>query len=187
MKTRQILYITLSFLAVSIDICPYAVAASTLQLTQTAQTDQEISGIDSDSGVSFRSSLLPGDHVIVDIYVGTKRIHEEIDYGRKALRLRTVSQGSETPIALSVQDILAIQQLRVSIHSLQTKIHMAARHGDALARLINLMAVAPAGHVIDITGGLSGGSFTSICPQIAGPGEATYATFNTFNKTGNVL
>lgn len=115
MKTRRILYATLSLLAVNIGICPYVVAASTLQLTQTSH---EISGKDSESGVAFRASLLPGDHVIIDLYIGTKRIHAEIDYGHNALRIRSVSQANETPIALSVQDILALQKLRVSLFSL---------------------------------------------------------------------
>jgi hypothetical protein len=112
MKTHRILYATLSFLAVNICICSYVVAASTLQLTQT---DHEISGTDSESCVAFRSSLLPGDHVIVDLYIGTKRIHADIDYGRHRTRVRAVSQATETPIALSVQDILAFQKLRGSL------------------------------------------------------------------------
>ena len=168
MKTRRILYAALSFLAVNIGVCPYVVAATTLQLTQTSQ---EISGTDSESGVAFRASLLASDHVIVDLYIGKKRIHEEIDYTRNKVRLRIVSQANETPTTLSVQDILAFQQLRVSLTS---KINKAARHGDALTRLINLMASAPAGHVFDITSGPSGGSFTSICPQIGKIREATY-------------
>jgi len=171
MKLRQILYATLSFLAVNIGVCPNVAAASTLQMTETSQ---EINGTDSDSGVAFRASLLPGDHVIVDLYIGTKRIHLEIDYTRHTNRLRAVSQADETPVALSVQDILAFQKLRDSHYSPPPTIHTSARLRDALGSLINLMADAPAGHVIDITSGLFGGSYTSICPQIGGPGEATY-------------
>ena len=189
MKTRQILYITLSFLAVNIAICPNVGAASTLQLTQT---DQEISGTDSESGVAFRASLLPGDHVIVDLYVGTKRIHEEIDHARGTIRLRTVSQSNETPIALSVQDILAVQKVRVSLFSQPPKILTAGRLGEALATLMRLMAHAPAGHVIDLNSGPSRMSFTSICPQIGGHGLATYTLgilgkIDQFNKTGRLL
>jgi len=169
MKTRRLLYATLSFLAVNIGICPNVGAASTLQLTQTPH---EISGTDSESGVAFRSSLLPGDHVIIDLYIGTKRIHEEVDHARQTFRLSTASQGNETPVALSVQDILAIQS--VSLFSLPPKIHTAGRHGDALGRLLNLISDAPAGAVIDITSGPSRMSFTSICPQIGGLGLATY-------------
>jgi len=130
MKLRQILYATLSFLAVNIGICPYVVAATTLQLTQTSQ---EISGTDSESGVAFHSSLLASDHVIVDLYIGTKRIHEEIDYGRHTLRIRSVSQGTETPIALSVQDIRAFQKLGVSLFSLPPKSNRRADTGMRLA------------------------------------------------------
>jgi hypothetical protein len=182
MKLRQILYATLSFLAVNIGICPYVVAATTLQLTQTSQ---EISGTDSESGVAFHSSLLASDHVIVDLYIGTKRIHEEIDYGRHTLRIRSVSQGTETPIALSVQDIRAFQKLGVSLFSLPPKIQPAGRHGDALGRLLNLMASTPPGYVFDYFSKISSDSFTSICPQIGGPGVATY-TLGTSGKTQHI-
>jgi hypothetical protein len=151
MKIRRILYATQSFLAANIGICSYVVAASTIQLTQT---DQEISGTDSETGVAFRSSLLPGDHVIVDFYIGTKRIHADIDYARHRDRLRTVSQGSEIPVALSVQDILAFQKLRDSLPPIIT----SARHADALTSLINLMADAPPGIVFDFTSGPFGGT-----------------------------
>ena len=137
MKTRQILYITLSFLAVNIGICPYVVAASTLQMTETSQ---EISGTDSDSGVAFRASLLASDHVIIDLYIGSKRIHADIDYARDRTRVRAVSQASETPVALSVQDILAFQKLRGSQFPPPPKIQTSDRLWDALGSLINLMA-----------------------------------------------
>jgi hypothetical protein len=173
MKTRRILYATLSILAINIGICPHVVAASTLQMTETSQ---EISGTDSDSGIAFRASLLPGDHVIVDLYIGTKRIHEEVDYTHKTVRLRTASQGNETPVALSVQDILAVQKLRGSQIPPPPKIQTSHRLRDALGRLLNLISDAPPGAVIDFNNGPSRMSFTPICPQIGGPGEATYTT-----------
>jgi hypothetical protein len=182
MKIRRILYATLSFLATNIGICSYVVAASTLQLTQTSQ---EINGTDSESGVAFRSSLLPGDHVIVDLFIGTKRIHADIDYVRHTLILRTVSQANETPVALSVQDILAFQKLRRSLLSLPSKIDPSARHAEALGTLITLMADAPAGAVLDLTTKISSESYTNICPQIGGPGVATY-TLGIFGKTQHI-
>jgi hypothetical protein len=90
-----------------------------------------------------------------------------------------------TPVALSVQDILAVQKLRVSLFSLPPKIHTAGRHGDALGRLLNLISDAPADAVIDFTSGPSRMSFTSICPQIGGPGVATY-TLGTSGKTQHI-
>jgi len=182
MTTCRILYATLSFLAVNIGICPYVVAASTLQMTETSQ---EISGTDSDSGVSFRASLLVGGHVIVDLYIGSKRIHEEVDYTRQAFKVRVVSQATETPVALSVQDILAVQKLRDSRFSPPPKTHTSNTSGrlrDTLGRLLNLISDAPPGAVIDITTGPSLLSYTSICPQIGGPGLATY-TLGTSGET----
>ena len=99
--------------------------------------------------MAFRSSLLPGDHVIVDLYIGTKRIHEEVDYARQTVRLST-SQANKTRVALSVQEILAVQKLRVSLFSQPPKIHTSARHGDTLVRFLNLISAASDGYVIDI-------------------------------------
>ena len=135
--------------------------------------------------MAFRASLLAGDHVIVDLFIGTKRIHEEVDYTRQALRIRSVSQGTEIRIALSVQDILAVQKLRDSRFSPPPQTptsHTSGRLRDTLGRLLNLISDAPPGYVFDVTSGPSLMSFTSICPQIGGPGLATY-TLGTSGKT----
>ncbi len=95
MKMRQLLYVTLSFLAVNICLGSYIVAASTFELKETSQ---EISGTDGESGVAFHASLVASGHVVIDAYFGTKRFHADIDYTRNSLTIRSVSRAYGTPV-----------------------------------------------------------------------------------------
>ncbi|MGH6838995.1 MAG: hypothetical protein ACREDT_09350 [Methylocella sp.] len=178
MKIRQILYVTLSFLAVNVGLGLYVAAAGTLELKETSQ---EITGKDSESGVAFHASRLAGDRVVTDLYFGAKRIHADIDYAHHIHIIRSVYQASGLPATLSRQDILACRKLGVS---LTPKINSYSRHGDALTSLLNLISSTPPGFAFDIRSGpLTNESFTSICPEIGGPGVATYTLGIIFRKT----
>ncbi|MGH6857383.1 MAG: hypothetical protein ACRECP_07040 [Methylocella sp.] len=173
MKIRQILYIALSFLAVTLGLGSYVVAASTLELKETSQ---EISGKDSESSMEFHASLLAGDRVVMDLYFGTKRFHSDIDYTRNSLTIRSVSRAYGTPVALSVQDIVAFRQLLVS---LPPKIKTAGRLARTLMTFVDVMASASPGHPIDINSvPFTNQGFTSICPKIGRRGVAIYTIDN---------
>ena len=121
------------------------------------------------SGVAFQASLPTRDHVVIDANIGTKRIHADIDYTLKKLRIRSFSQANGTSISHSAQDIVAFQKVLVSLPAVNT----GNRHGEALASFVNLMANAPP-VVLDISS--SGPSFTPICNEIGGLAVATYTT-----------
>ncbi|MGH6837752.1 MAG: hypothetical protein ACREDT_02935 [Methylocella sp.] len=176
MKIRQILYVTLSFLAVNIGLGSYVFAAPAFELKETSQ---EISGKDSDTGVAFHASLVAKDRVVIDLYFGTKRIHADIDYARGGRDIiRSVYQASGLPAALSRQDILACRKLGVS---LTPKINSYSRHGDALTSLLNLISSAPEGYTLNFPKGrVTNEGFKSICPEIGHIGEASFTLGKNF-------
>lgn len=165
MKIRTVLYAAPFFLAISIAAGSYVIAGSTLELTQKPR---EISGIDRESSVAFAASLTSSDNVVIDVSVGGKQIHADIDYKLKTLSIRSLSKANGASAGLSDQDIAAFQNLLVS---LPRAIDTSSRHGDALTSFVNLMASAPAIDPIDI---ICFRGFTPICDEIGGTGVATY-------------
>ena len=176
-KARMLLYVALSLFAPWAGAAGPAMAGPTLELTQTPQA---ISGAESESGIGFAASLTSADRVAIDVSIGSKQIHADIDYALKTLAIHSSARDGAGDAELSAQDIKAFKQLLASVRSVDT----GTRQGEAFASFVNLMANAPSG-ALDIASS-SAQTITSICGEIGQPAIARYRLKRLVHRTVTV-